>query len=87
MSEIVIEFYGIPRQRAGCADLAVRANTVGDALAAVLKACPGLHDVFSDGKLAPHYRLSVDGQRFVTDMDERLQSGSRLLLMSADAGG
>jgi len=85
--EVTIEFFGIPRQRAGRADLAVRADTVGNALAAVVNACPALADVFLDGKLAPHYRLSINGQRFVSEMGERLESGIRLLLLSADAGG
>lgn len=87
MSEVIIEFYGIPRQRAGRADLPIRADTVSDALAAVVKACPGLHDVLLRGNLAPHYRVSVDGNRFVTEMNERLAPGTRLLLLSADAGG
>jgi molybdopterin converting factor small subunit len=87
MSEVIVEFYGIPRQRAGRAELPIRADTVSDALAAVVKACPDLHDVLLHAKLAPHYRLSVDGCRFVTEMNERLASGTRLLLLSADAGG
>ena len=87
MSEVMVEFYGIPRQRAGRAELAVHADTVKDALAAVVNACPGLVDVLVDDKLAAHYRLSIGGQRFVTEINERLASGSRLLLLSADAGG
>jgi len=87
MPEVIVEFYGIPRQRAGRADLPIRADTVSDALAAVIKACPGLRDAVLHGKLTPHYRLSIDGTRFVTEMNERLLPGTRLLLLSADAGG
>jgi molybdopterin converting factor small subunit len=87
MSEVIVEFYGVPRQRAGRAELAVCAGTAGDALRAVMKACPGLQDVLQDEKLAPYLRLSLDGQRFVSEMSERLAAGARLLLLSADAGG
>ena len=87
MSEVIVEFYGIPRQRAGRTELAVRAGTVGAALRAVMKACPDLHDVLKDEKLAPYYRLSRAGECFVTDLDECVAPGDRLLLLSADAGG
>ena len=87
MPDVTIEFYGIPRERAGRAELTVQAATVADALAAVQRHCPAWDDLRRDGRLAPHYRLSVDGQRFVTEMSERLTAGTRLLLLSADAGG
>jgi molybdopterin converting factor small subunit len=85
---VTVEFYGVPRLRAGRGELAVAAATVADALAAVAVACPGLADVRRpDGRLAPHYLLSLDGTRFVTDLGEALRAGDRLLLLSADAGG
>jgi hypothetical protein len=37
--------------------------------------------------LAPHYALSLNGQRFLRDLDYLLVPGDRLLLLSADAGG
>jgi molybdopterin converting factor small subunit len=85
---VTVEFYGVPRARAGRGELTVRAATVADALAAVAAQCPDLAGVcFADGRLAPHYVLSLDGQRFLTDPAERLRPGDRLLLLSADAGG
>ena len=85
---VTIEFYGIPRARAGRKDVVVSAATVREALAAVALECPDLSAVLgSDGGLAKHYRLSLDGQFFVTDLAHILQSGDRLLLLSADAGG
>ena len=87
-AEVTIEFYGIPRLRAGRAQLIVAARTLGEALAAVERVCPGLAGlVRSDGRLASHYLLSIDGRRFTTDLDEPLRPGNRLLLLSADAGG
>lgn len=85
---ITVEFFGIPRQRAGRAELSLPAATIADALAGIERACPDLADLRRpDGRLTPHYLLSIDGQRFVSDTDERLSPGTRLLLLSADPGG
>jgi hypothetical protein len=78
----------MPRQRAGRAELEAPAGTVADLLAEVRRRCPGLANlVQTDGRLATHYLLSIDGQRFVTDLQEPLRPGDRLLVLSADAGG
>ncbi|HVK15463.1 MAG TPA: hypothetical protein VM533_00855 [Fimbriiglobus sp.] len=88
MANMTVEFYGIPRQRAGRAQLAVSAGTGAAALAQVAEACPDLGPLVTpDGRLAPLYLLSVDGERFVADLAEPLPPGTRLLLLSADAGG
>jgi len=85
---VTVEFFGVPRQRAGRAEVIVQANTVAELLAAIERACPGLAGlVQTDGRLAPHYLLSIGGQRFVTDVRQELRPGDRLLLLSADAGG
>ena len=85
---ITIELFGVPRARAGVRELVVSAATVGAALDEAITQCPPLADVFkSDGSLLPQYLLSLDGQRFVADRSQALQSGDRLLLLSADAGG
>jgi molybdopterin converting factor small subunit len=85
---VTVEFYGIPRQRAGRAELVVRAGTVAEVLASVQKSCPGLAGLLPDqGRLAPEFLLSIDGQRFAAGLSEQLRSGQRLLLLSADAGG
>jgi molybdopterin converting factor small subunit len=85
---VTVEFYGVPRQRAGRAELAVPARTVGELLAAVEAACPGLAELRRpDGRVAAHYLLSIDGREFVTDVRQELRPGDRVLLLSADAGG
>jgi sulfur-carrier protein len=84
---VTVEFFGVPRLRAGRAELAVEARTVAAALAAVERACPRLEGLVRAGRLAPHYLLSVNGERFVTGLEEPLRPGTRLLLLSADAGG
>jgi hypothetical protein len=85
---VTVEFYGVPRQRSGRAELAVAAGSVAECLAGVEQACPQLAGlVRPDGRLSPHYLLSLDGEQFVTDLRQKLPPGSRVLLLSADAGG
>jgi len=85
---VTVEFFGMPRQRSGCAELVVPAGTMAEVLHAVARACPGLNAlVRADGSLAPQYLLSLDGQRFVSEPHERLRPGAHVLLLSADAGG
>jgi molybdopterin synthase sulfur carrier subunit len=84
---VTVEFFGVPRLRAGRAELRVPAGTAGEVLAAVEQACPGLGGLIRAGRLSPFYLLSVDGQRFVADLGQEVGPGERLLLLSADAGG
>jgi hypothetical protein len=86
--EITVEFYGVPRQRAGCAEITVPPGGVAEVLLAVESQCPGLKGLTTrDGRLSPQYLVSLDGEEFVTDLRRLLKPGSRLLLLSADAGG
>lgn len=85
---VTVEFFGIPRQRAGCAAAALPAGTVAELLAALEATFPGLRGLRRpDGRLAPHYLLSLDGGRFVTDPAESLRPGDKVLLLTADVGG
>jgi molybdopterin converting factor small subunit len=86
--EVTVEFFGVPRQRAGRAELTVTARTIGEALSAIESACPGLACLVQpSGRLASHYLLSVDGREFAADPRRPVKPGERLLLLSADAGG
>ncbi len=88
MAAVMIEFFGVPRRRAGRAELPVEADTAAAALARVAEACPDLGGLVTpEGRLAPAYLLSVGGERFIVDLAEPLPDGARLLLLSADAGG
>jgi molybdopterin converting factor small subunit len=88
LTAVTVEFYGLPRARAGRKELTVKAGTAGEALDGVVRACPALADVrLPGGGLAPQYLLSLDGERFLTDLTQPLRPGDRLLLLSADAGG
>jgi hypothetical protein len=86
--EVVVEFFGVPRLRAGRAELAVSPGSVTEVLAAVERECPGLAGLRqADGRLAPQYLLSLDGRVFLTDLKRKVRAGERVLLLSADAGG
>lgn len=80
-----VEFYGVARFRAGCAEVLVAAATLGEALAAVDELCPQLGAVH-DGKLAASYLVSLGGVRFTTDLSEPV-AGTGVILFGADAGG
>ena len=85
---VVVEFFAVPRLRAGRAELSVAPGPASAVLAEVVARCPGLSDLLTpSGRLAPHYLLSLDGREFLRDLARDLPPGSRLLLLSADAGG
>jgi hypothetical protein len=85
---VMVEFYGMPRHRAGRAAVGVPAGSLSQLLESVEQACPELRDLRqADGRLSPHYLLSINGEQFVTDLGRKLRAGDRLLLLSADAGG
>ena len=85
---IQIELYGVPRLRAGAARLAVEGSSVGDAIDALAVACPSLvTHIIVDGKLHSAYKLSLNGERFVSERATPLSDGDTLLLLSADVGG
>jgi molybdopterin converting factor small subunit len=87
-----IELYGVPRLRAGTAQLAVEGRSVGEALGALAHACPALAGTVLQtqgglGHIHRAYRLSLNGERFVTDSTTSLAEGDTLLLLAADVGG
>jgi molybdopterin converting factor small subunit len=84
---ITVELFGIPRRRAGRAEVRLPVGTVAETLRALEQTCPGLTGLIEDNRLSRHYLLSLDGRHFVSDLDLPLKPGAHLLLLSADAGG
>ena len=83
-----VEFYGIPRQRAGVASLDVSADCVGTALRRVAEVLPEFAAAcVCDGVLRPGLLANVNGAVFTTETNDSLADGDVLLIMSADAGG
>jgi molybdopterin converting factor small subunit len=85
---VIVEFFGIPRRRAGRAELIAPAGPVAELLQFIERSCPGLQGLRqADGRLSPHYLLSLDGDQFVSNPRQQLRPGDRVVLLSADAGG
>ena len=88
---IRVEFYGIPRSRAGVEFTMVEIEQdviqLGALLGTLSRRFPNLSECIEAERLKPGYRASLDGERFVGRHDEMLSAGSSLLIMSADAGG
>jgi sulfur-carrier protein len=89
---ITVEFYGIPRQRAGCSRQELEFPSKRIELQEVLRRLtdlhPGLRDeCIRDGFLVPGYTANLAGERFLSDPCYILGDGDVLLILSADAGG
>jgi molybdopterin converting factor small subunit len=85
---IAIEFYGVPRHRAGTGRVTLDASTLGEALAELGRVLPALEGtVLRRGSVGEAYTVSLNSDRFVVDPATPLHDGDVLLLLSADVGG
>jgi sulfur-carrier protein len=85
---VTIELYGVPRLRAGVRCFHLDAPTLGTALSGLGRLCPALDgSVVREGLVHSAYRLSLNGERFVSDPQTPLADGDVLLLLSADVVG
>ena len=82
-----VEFLGIPRERAGVAELDVDAATLGELLTTLERRFPTLGDVCASGELRASFAANLNGDRFIRDPHTRLASHDCVLILSADAGG
>jgi molybdopterin converting factor small subunit len=88
LPRVIVEFFGIARQRAGLAEIEVHAATPREAMRRLEAACPELlGSLLRSGALSREYRLSLNGVGFSLSLDDELSDGAHLLLLSADAGG
>lgn len=89
--EISVEFFGIPRQRAGQPDttlLLTAPVTLGTLLEELARRFPGLDgECIEQGVLRPGCLASLDGDRFVRDPAEVIVEGTSVLILSAEVGG
>lgn len=85
---VTVEFYGIPRRRAGVASIALEAATLGDLLVTLGEQLPEFAETCLDGdRLRIGYIANIDGRTFTTEPSTPLPDGSHVLLLSADVGG
>jgi len=85
---ITVELYGIARLHGGVAETQVEGATLGAVLAQLVEKLPQLECAGLKGStLGAGLLASLDGERFISDPRTPLPEGTRLLLLSADAGG
>ena len=83
-----IELFGVPRHRAGVAEIEVEATTLGEALRETRRRLPQLDRIcLADGRLCIGYLANLNGRMFVTDPNTPLAAGDCVLILSSDAGG
>lgn len=83
-----IEFFSIPRIRAGTEAVDVEAETLGEALREVGRLFPQFERTCLAGKqLKAGYIANVNGRRFVSAAETPLEAGDCVMILSADAGG
>ena len=84
-----VEFYGIPRERAGVAQTTATGRTLGEVIEELAARFPAFAAdcVGPEGGLKPQVVANVRGDRFVRDPATPLDEDDVLLILSADAGG
>lgn len=88
MPVIQVEFYGVPRLKAGISSIQVEADTVAELLDQLKKNVPSFADAcIKDDQLASDYLLNINGKSFTRDVSTQLLAGDHVLILSADVGG
>jgi molybdopterin converting factor small subunit len=82
-----VEFLGVPRERAGVADVELQADTLGQLLEALVVRFPSLGELVTASRLRPLLVANLNGDTFVTDPRTPLGEDDCVLILSADAGG
>jgi molybdopterin converting factor small subunit len=86
--QVVVELFGIPRERAGIAQTTANGQCLGDVLVDLASRFPDLAESCIEGReLRPGFTANLGGDRFVTAPDTILNDGDSVLLLSIDAGG
>ena len=84
---MVVEFLGVPRQRAGASKLVVEAKTLGELLGKLSTTVPPLSEFIAVDRLNSGAIANLNGDRFITDPNTPLRAEDCVLILSADAGG
>lgn len=83
-----VEFFGIPRRRAGTAATDVDAGTLGEVFDQLATRLPRFAESCLDGgRLKAGYTASLNGRIFTTSRETALAPGDTVLILSSDAGG
>lgn len=87
MADIVVEFFGIARLKAGISEIKVSGDVLRDVLQQLEKELFSPGELIQLGQLSPHYRISLDGREFLSHLDAPIPPRARLILLGADIGG
>ncbi|MBI3462395.1 MAG: MoaD/ThiS family protein [Planctomycetes bacterium] len=88
LTTVSVEFYGIPRERAGVAVTTAEGVCLGDVLADLCARFPRFAEsCVADNRLRPEYAANLNGAQFVKSPETKVGPGDALLILSADAGG
>jgi molybdopterin converting factor small subunit len=82
-----VEFFGVPRQRAGISKLEVQADTLGQMLLKVAAQVPSFGELMVTDRLHSAFIANLNGDRFIDDPQTQLGEDDCVLILSADAGG
>ena len=82
-----VEFFGVPRERAGLSKLEVEADTLGQLLGTLAVRIPALGTILNVDGLHSSFVANLNGDRFVSDPETPLHEDDCVLILSADAGG
>ena len=82
-----VEFFGLPRERAGTPAVEVQAETLGQLLETLAAEIPPLAEFVEANRLHSALAANLNGDRFVSDPATPLGENDHVLILSADAGG
>ena len=82
-----VEFFGVPRQRAGVPNLEVHAETLGQLLRKLAAQMPALAEFIAMDRLHSAFVANLNGDQFVSDPRTLLRDDDCIIILSADAGG
>jgi molybdopterin converting factor small subunit len=82
-----VEFFGVPRERAGVSEMEVQADTLGQLLGTLSAAVPAFDQFIANRQLHPSFVANLNGDRFISDPGTPLAKDDCVLILSADAGG
>ncbi len=88
MTQVRVEFFGIPRARAGVAETLAAGDSLGELVLHLSQRFPQLAESCFDGpQFRPGYTANLGGDKFTTEPTTPLQENESILILSLDAGG
>jgi molybdopterin converting factor small subunit len=82
-----VELLGLPRERAGVAEVELQVATLGQLLTTLAVRFPSLRELIVGDRLQPSVVANLNGDLFVSDPGTPLRESDSVLILSADAGG